>query len=323
MEIIKGIEVRDLLLLLKKNKTLVIGDVHIGYEEALNKQGLLVPRVYFKEMMQRIEKICSGIDFDTVVITGDLKHEFGKISETEWRNTLRFLDLFRRKKIVLVRGNHDTILGPIAKKRNLEIVDHHVVGDVLIVHGDKIVDIKKIEKESSIFKTPSSRIDGSVSPEGAEFAEREFKFTKGELAPNNEHYVKNKRVLTSRILLSKKDKVKIKTIIIGHEHPAILLEKNRRAEKYRCFLKGKYGTRELIVVPSFNLVHEGTNILAEELLSPYLKKSMLNKLEVYIAGEDETFYFGKIKDLKQPFTHGKNPGEKPYSVKSSLTPPNK
>ncbi|MBS3121275.1 metallophosphoesterase [Candidatus Woesearchaeota archaeon] len=258
MQIFKNIEIIDLCLFLTKSKTLVIPDVHIGYEEALNKQGILIPRTQFKEIMINIEKIIKEVIFrfnsiNQIIILGDLKHEFGRISETEWRQTLRFLDFLSKfcNNIILIKGNHDTILGPIAKKRNLEIVDNCLVDDILFVHGDKIP--TEISKQT-------------------------------------------------------------KTIIIGHEHPAISLKQGPRVEKYKCFLKGnwimnkkiiskleKYAFKEqriynLIVMPSFNPLIEGTDILKEELLNPLLKQADIGKLDVFIVG-DNVYNFGKIKEI--------------------------
>ena len=55
MKILPNIEIVDLLLYF--DSALVIADIHIGYEEALNKQGVLVPRQQFEDMAKRIEKI--------------------------------------------------------------------------------------------------------------------------------------------------------------------------------------------------------------------------------------------------------------------------
>jgi len=91
-----------------------------------------------------------------------------------------------------------------------------------------------------------------------------------------------------------------KIIIIGHEHPAISLKKGIRSEKYSCFLKGKYKNKILIVMPSFNLMTYGTDILKEKLLSPFLDN--LNNFEVFIVEENEKLsnplYFGRVKDIK-------------------------
>ena len=55
MNILNNIELIDLAIY--TNKALIFSDFHMGYEEALNKQGILVPRFQFEEIMQRLEKI--------------------------------------------------------------------------------------------------------------------------------------------------------------------------------------------------------------------------------------------------------------------------
>jgi hypothetical protein len=229
MEIQKGIEIVGKALWLKKSRTLIIGDIHIGYEEALNKQGILVPRSQFKETEKEIKEILK-LEPETIVINGDLKHEFKEISEQEWRETLAILDLMSSSQVILVKGNHDNILEPIAKKRGLKIVDSYLVDDVGIIHGDRIIDLPA------------------------------------------------------------------KTLIIGHEHPAIVLEEEIKSEKYKCFLLGKYKTKKLIVMPSFLPMIEGTDIAQEDLLSPYLQQNLKN-FEVFIVG-DKTYKFGKLKNIK-------------------------
>jgi len=230
MEIHKGIEIKDLGLYLEKEKVLIIADTHIGQDEALNKEGVLVPRFGFKDLKKRINKVLHGLKVDTIVINGDLKHEFGIISKTEWSNTLEFLDILEKKckNIILIKGNHDTILRPIAKRKNLELRDFYKVGDVFITHGDKIYDVK------------------------------------------------------------------CKLIIIGHDHPAIGLKEDSRVETFKCFLKGKYKRKVLIVMPSFNFVTIGSDVTKDDILSPYLKD--LRPFEVFIVGKDKTYDFGRVGD---------------------------
>jgi len=138
-----NIEILGTCLYLKKEKALVIADLHIGYEEYLNKTGVLVPRFQFGETMEALDKLTDGRDFQTVIINGDLKHEFGSISRTEWRQTLRILDYLSEisEKIVLVKGNHDTILGPIAKRRNLKTVDEYQLGKYFFCHGHQMPEV--------------------------------------------------------------------------------------------------------------------------------------------------------------------------------------
>lgn len=236
MEIHKDIEILDLFLHLKKYNILVIGDVHIGYEEALNKQGILIPRFQFKDTINRLEKAIKNKRFNSIILLGDVKHEFGTISETEWRNTLQFLDTLSSytKKIILIKGNHDKILEPIADKRNLEVKNNVKLKDIFLLHGHIIPEENKDFKDSKI-------------------------------------------------------------IIIGHEHPAISITDKLKTEIYKCFIKGKYKSKVLIVVPSFNLVTEGTDISKEELTSPFLHQDLKN-FEVFVVS-DKIYSFGKVKDI--------------------------
>ena len=234
MEILPGIEMVGLALFLEHEKTLIISDLHIGLEESLNKEGILVPRFQLKRLMEELGRVLEKTHPKTVVINGDLKHEFGTISEQEWRDTLKVLDFLSRntQEIILIKGNHDKILGPIAVKRNLKVTPSLKIGDILILHGDKI-------------PSPSA-LEG------------------------------------------------IKTLIIGHEHPAVSIRDTIRSELFKCFLLGTYSRKKLIVMPSFNYVTEGTDILKQELLSPFLKGTDMGKFEVYVAA-DKTYHFGKLK----------------------------
>ncbi len=139
----------------------------------------------------------------------------------------------KAKKLVLVKGNHDTILRPIAGKRMIEISDYFRYRDVLICHGHRII-----------------------------------KGIKG-----------------------------IKTIIIGHEHPAVSLVRDARKETYKCFLTGRYNSKKIIVMPSLSFVSYGTDILRESNLSPYLKGGIVN-FRCYVLA-DRIYDFGTIARMRK------------------------
>jgi len=240
IEITKGIEIIDLALYLNEEKILIISDLHIGIEEEMVKRGILVPKFHFRDLVNRIESIFrkvkeKGLPVEIILINGDLKHEFGRISDEEWRNSLKMLDYLARKceRLVLVKGNHDVQLGPIADKRNVLLVDQFISGDKAIFHGDKLADI----------------------PQG------------------------------------------VKTMIIGHDHPAISLYADMRKETYKCFLSGKYKRKRLIVLHSLNPLTEGTDVREGNFLSPYLKQK-LDDFRIYIVA-DKVYDFGKLKKLGQ------------------------
>jgi len=246
MEIMKDVEIVNLALYLQKLNSLIIGDVHIGYEEALNKRGVLIPRFHFRDIVSAANAIFQSLQpilkkakkqkLDRIIINGDLKHEFGFISNQEWREILKFLDLLSRncEKLVLIKGNHDITLGPIAKKRNIKVVEDYSSKGFFICHGHKI-------------------------PE-----KKEFK--------------------------------KAKTIIIGNEHPALSIKDGPRAETFKCFLKGTFQRKKMIVMPSFNPITIGTDVLKEEFISPFMKINIKN-FEAFVVA-DKIYYFGKLKGLK-------------------------
>ncbi len=141
-EILPGIEIIGLTLYLSEENVLVFGDLHLGYEEELNKGGFLVPRFQYDCIIEHLEKIFLEIHPETAVINGDLKHEFGTISGQEWREVMNFLDFLEKnvENIILVKGNHDTILGPIAGKKGVEIAPHYFFngGKIYITHGHEM-----------------------------------------------------------------------------------------------------------------------------------------------------------------------------------------
>ena len=121
-------------------KILVIGDLHLGFEEALNKTGVFVFRKMFSEVIEYLDRVFEKIgNVDVVVLLGDVKHVFGRIVGQEWNDILGLLDYLedKCKKIVVIRGNHDKIIGPIAKKRGIVVENYWVVGRFCFLHGDK------------------------------------------------------------------------------------------------------------------------------------------------------------------------------------------
>ena len=234
----------DKSLYLPEKKILVVADLHIGYEEGLEEQGILIPRFQFKQVVSDLERIFRKIGrgkVKEVVILGDLKHEFSGILKQEWKETLDLLDYLeskvgRKGKIILIKGNHDTILEPLAKRKKLKVKDYYVKGDVVFLHGHKSFP-KCLDK-------------------------------------------------------------KIKTLILGHLHPAITIREGAKSEIYKCFLVGKWKGKEVVILPSFFPLIEGQDVGMEKtnLASEFNFK--LKNFEVYVPIDvDEVLDFGKLKKV--------------------------
>ncbi|MBT4165843.1 metallophosphoesterase [archaeon] len=119
-------------------KILVFGDFHVGYDGVGEMEGLL--RVQFKEIIEKLDRIFELVgSVEKIVVLGDLKHEFGGILDSEWSEGLKLLDYLSEKgEVILIKGNHDNILKPIAKKRGIELKNFYKLGDVCFMHGDKL-----------------------------------------------------------------------------------------------------------------------------------------------------------------------------------------
>ncbi|NOZ80141.1 MAG: metallophosphoesterase [DPANN group archaeon] len=233
MDILPGLRIIDLALYIEKEHILVIADTHIGYEASLQKQGIMVPGQQMQLTLARLENILAHAGtVETIIIDGDIKDDFSEITDSEWRDLKRLFEFLDTKvnNLILIKGNHDTFLPPIAKKFDVPVFEKYEQGNYCFMHGDRALPTKK------------------------------------------------------------------KVIIIGHEHPALTLRDNGRKETFKCFLKGTYKKQNLIVLPSFNLLMEGQDILRRERLSPLLDD--ISDFEVFVAG-DQPLLFGKVGELKR------------------------
>ena len=150
MRICKDIEIvgKSLGIYAKSINALVISDLHIGYEDYLNEQGIYIPLSQYPKIKKMLEVMLNDCEAETVVIVGDVKHEFGKASKQEWLETLDLLDFLRKrvKEVHIVRGNHDNFLIPILKKKEIPLHDPILqINDIAFVHGHKDISIEDLD----------------------------------------------------------------------------------------------------------------------------------------------------------------------------------
>lgn len=221
-----------------RKKILAIGDLHLGYGENMRMSGIMIPDRSYEDVVKDIDRIMNYIGrVDEVILLGDIKHEFGRILDSEWREIKNFIDHLKEKcnKIIIVKGNHDKITEIVTKERGLNIVDDYILNDIAFVHGD-----------------------------------RDFP----------EIYDKN-----------------IKYWIMGHGHPAIRISDNVKEEKYKCFLTGKYKGKEIIILPSFFSMNEGTDVRDFDLGMAWPFDLM--RFNVKVVGENlEVLDFGTLRKIK-------------------------
>ena len=126
-------------VLLTDDNVLVVADLHLGCEAALEYEGLSLPRVQTGKLTQYMSELIVDLQPSKVVVAGDLKHNFSRNLQQEWQDVRSFVALLEdMAPLEVVKGNHDNYLGLIlrecgAKLRFLEVFQ----GKVRIVHGHK------------------------------------------------------------------------------------------------------------------------------------------------------------------------------------------
>ncbi len=122
------------------NSTLVVADLHLGYEDALRERGVELPYEQYPWIKGEILRYIRERDPETVILNGDIKHEFGGALSQEWREVLDLIRSLREEgvRIEAVRGNHDNYLIPILLREGIEIRDPYLLlGNVMYFHGHK------------------------------------------------------------------------------------------------------------------------------------------------------------------------------------------
>jgi len=155
---LEGLWLLDLAVYLPAARALVIADLHLGYEEALTEDGVLVPRTHLARLEARLEMIlealaAAGARLELLAINGDLKHHFGPLAPREWEEVREFLRFAAEwvAEVALIKGNHDTNLEYLAAKLpRTRPVEHLKLEEFLLIHGDLVPDEELLEGVGTI-----------------------------------------------------------------------------------------------------------------------------------------------------------------------------
>ncbi len=229
----------DRTLFINGSRTLAIADLHIGYEGALQEDGVAFPKFQLELIKKRLSKALKKRKPSEIIIVGDLKHELSRNMPQEWDEVLDFLHFLQgfECKIVVVKGNHDIFLGSMlssrASLRNVSFVERYDVGKFAFVHGH-----------------------------------------------NNEEISEGKM------------------LIMGHEHPSIMLRDEVGATvKLHCFIVGK----GVVVLPAFSPLASGADVNSSTFMSPMLEKVNEDGLRIIATSEIGLLDFRTLGALKRVF----------------------
>jgi putative SbcD/Mre11-related phosphoesterase len=102
----------------RTQRTLVIADLHIGWEIALAQQGIHVPSQTVK-MLQKLLKLIHQCKPTNLLILGDVKHTIAKVELEEWKDIPEFFETLAKTipNIQVILGNHDGNLEPLLPEK--------------------------------------------------------------------------------------------------------------------------------------------------------------------------------------------------------------
>ena len=135
--VVRGVEILPGgAALLTEENVLVVADMHLGVEAALEYEGLSIPRVQTKKIADYITGLIKTVSPSRVVVAGDLKHNFSRNLTQEWQDIERFVKgLSGRVSLEAIKGNHDNYLGLILREHGVPLRSEVIVSGVRILHG--------------------------------------------------------------------------------------------------------------------------------------------------------------------------------------------
>ncbi len=129
-----------------RSGSILLADLHLGYEQAMAELGVFLPRVQLRKALSALEKALDSAKPKRVVIVGDVKHVFDRLLRQEAIEVSRLVGWLREKgvaEVMVVRGNHDNYIQGVVTKSSGEFVEDYVDlgGGVAATHGHKRVGV--------------------------------------------------------------------------------------------------------------------------------------------------------------------------------------
>lgn len=132
----------------------VVADLHLGLESLMAKAGTYMPKFQLSEIEEDLDAIIEEVEPETLIVAGDIKHEFSETSHGEREEVQELVGFLsdRVDEILLVKGNHDNYLHyAVEDAGNVELADRFLRDGILFVHGHELVeDLETLDAEAVV-----------------------------------------------------------------------------------------------------------------------------------------------------------------------------
>ncbi len=136
LDIMPGVRLSNDRCLILDDSTMIISDLHLGYESSLESEGVHLPRINTLGIRESLHRCLDRHEPDTVVILGDVKHDFRRPDGECRRDIMSILELIAETaRPLLVRGNHDNYLQNVIAGSRFEMHDSLDIAGFRLEHG--------------------------------------------------------------------------------------------------------------------------------------------------------------------------------------------
>jgi putative SbcD/Mre11-related phosphoesterase len=128
------IQFRDRAAYLPAEETLVLADLHIGRDA---ESAVELPLGEREDLTERLAALLAAFAPAEVVVAGDLLHAFDGVPEgvRETLAALREAVEAAGAELVVVRGNHDSMLDSVLNATPLSLHEEYRLGETVVLHG--------------------------------------------------------------------------------------------------------------------------------------------------------------------------------------------
>jgi putative SbcD/Mre11-related phosphoesterase len=120
--------------------TCACADIHIGIEDSIQAEGFAMPLEEERELLERFRDIIKKFEPGTLVLDGDVLHEFGRLRRNTKKSFDRItLELFSSvDEVVVLTGSHDKMMDTALEGSDIAPADFFFKGGILFTHGDGV-----------------------------------------------------------------------------------------------------------------------------------------------------------------------------------------
>ncbi len=123
-------------LIVKRERLLAVGDLHVGRELKLARGGIFVPNAT-KRLSGELLRLQKKHNADGIALLGDVKDSVGYPTKEEYQALSEFFYDLRNVKVTITKGNHDPRIEEIVRRldADVEVVKELLLEKVALMHG--------------------------------------------------------------------------------------------------------------------------------------------------------------------------------------------